>query len=286
MAAAPLSGTPRVRPPVDLFSVETRMYPSLRLDDPTPGTFEENARVTPRPVRLQVALPWRVRTERSMFSVSFGYERLGLELEGWPRAEAFPRGPFHSVQLPMSFSRTLRDERWGTRFFLTPGLSSDFHDTGSRGFRVQGGALLERKNAGGAFSFGLVLINDYGSPRVFPAVAWMGRVAEKQVVAIRLPVVLSWTYQASEEWDAGFAARVSGGNYAIGRPDIFRNRQLKYSAGTLGPFVKRSFGKWSVNVESGWVFLHSLEVVDQRHQIRDYDLDRSAFLTVGLRRSL
>lgn len=275
-----------MRPNVELISVETRYYPSLGLDDPTPGTAEETARITPRPIHMNVALPWRVRTATSLFTVGFGYERLGLELDGWAPDQPFPYGPFHSVQLPLAYARTLRDPRWGARFFLTPGVSSDFHDTGWRGFRVQGGALFERKNPGGALSFGLVLINDYGAPRVLPAVAWAGRVADKQTVVVRLPVLLSWAYQASPVWEFGAAARVSGGNYAIGRPDIFADKQLKYSAGTVGPFVRRTFGKWSLNLESGYVFLHTLEVTERKHQFRDYDLDRSAFLSVGIRRTL
>lgn len=275
----------KTRPEINLFSLESRLTPRLELKDPQPNTFEEHAEVDLSYYQLKALLPWRPKPKNGHLSATLGFESLSLRYHGWDdNADPTIADNLYALQISFSYRRPLKNERWGLYSFLTPSLNSDFKDLSGRAFRLQGGLLFTRKIQANNLSLGLVLINDYGTPRVYPAIAYTGKIGERQNFVVRLPVLASWGYEVSEKTEAGVAARVSGNNFYISEEGRYHSDQVKYSIASVGPYLK-----WKprpllvLGLETGFAFHHDFEYVKDGDTERDLDFKPSPMALVSVR---
>ncbi len=273
------------RPDITLFSYESRLTPRLELKDPIANSFEENAEVDVDYHQLKALLPWRPKPKNGHLSATLGFESLSLRYHNWnENADPTMADDLYAVQVSFTYRRPLKNERWGLHSFLTPSLNSDYKKLSGRAFRLQGGLLFTRKIKTNNLSLGLVLINDYGTPRVYPAVAYAGKIGERQNFMVRLPVLASWGYEFTEQTEAGVAARVSGNNFYISEEGRYHGHQVKYSIASVGPYLKwKPVRSLILGLETGLAFHHDFEYVKDGDTVRDLDFKPSPVAVVSAR---
>ena len=281
---APLPGGARE---MDLVSIEVRSLPFLSLEHPQTNTFEDHVKIQPQDVKARVSLPpWRLGSNGTLLSVGLGYENLRFFYKNWDSAQDPNRvDELQAAQLFFFLKKQLHAEGWGLRSFVTSGIHSDFKAITTRDLRLQGGAMLERQYARGhLWGFGLVFLNDYGTPRVFPGVYYQRTIGSAHRINVRLPTQLSYAYIPNDRWELGVAAKVTGNNSRLEREGPLKGKTVKYSLGTIGPSIKRNINRFlSVSLEGGTTFRHQLEIYDGSSRIRDLGLRQSYFVTTAVR---
>jgi hypothetical protein len=266
------------RPDLSLFSFETRLLPSLDVDN-------TDGEVSVRNSQIRALLPWRIKNDVSSLSATLGFESLAFKYDHWdPAAGPTTADRLYGAQVSFFYRRKLASPKWGFNAFVTPSLNSDFKAVTTRALRAQGGFLFNRFSGRGLWSFGAVFINDYGTPRVFPAIAYAGRPTERQTVTVRLPVLVSWAYQTSYTTETGLAARVSGNTYVLEEDGPRHHQSVRYSVGTIGPTFKwKPSSIFSLLLETGVTFRHRLEYWKDGERVNRLSFDPSGFLSVGVR---
>ena len=272
-----------LRPEIALASIETRIFPELELKNPT-GPSDEEGRLQIDSIQTKFLLPWRPEAQQFKLSFSINYESLALDYRNWDKTlSPVPPDQYHAAGLSIHGRKKI-NEIWASSFFISPSLNSDFGPIKWRDLRVPGGFLFDRSLQKGTLSMGFVLINNYGSPRVFPALGYMGTVGTNQVVVIRIPTLLSWGVKVNDRIETGLAARVAGNNFRIEKEGFYQGNSLRYSSTLAGPYLKWKVRRWAViGLESGYSFRHKLEVWDGKHRVRNLNLKPEPYISVGFK---
>jgi hypothetical protein len=269
---------------IDVIAVETRGLPARGLKDPDPNSNEAEWRVRTSASRVRVGFP-PVKTGTSgLLSFGVGFETLRFSYEGPVDPAIAALDAFHTVSASAFYRKPLSKPRWNLQAFFRPAICSDFAALTTRALRIECGMFALRELPGGGWSLGLVLLNDFGRPRMFPAVGYEGVVHDRHRFTVRLPTQLSWSYVGAKKWEAGVAARVSGDNFRIEESGPYRGKNVAYSIFTVGPNVLiRLTTHLRLAAESGMTLYHKFDIREGNHNRRDLDLDNAPFLALSLR---
>jgi hypothetical protein len=274
------------RPDTPLFSLESRFLPSIGVKKAPAGL--ENADIRLHYWESKILLPFRYKNDSTSLTSTLSAESFDIDYLDWnSNIEPTPADHLYGLQLGLSMRRELRKEPWSLYSFLNPGVYSDFKKWSARALRFQGGLIFNYAAHKGTWGLGLVLINNYGTPRVFPAISYMGQLGRDQLLVVRLPVLVSWSRSFSKKTDVGVAARIAGSNYYLSEESRYHGNNLRYSVGLVGPFVKRKLTpRTVVSLDTGTTFRHHLEYFRDGERIKDFDLKNSLYLLLGFKINL
>ena len=284
-----LTGTLSAAPPrreTDLITVETRILPFAKLKDPERGTYQERLEVQPENIRVRMSVPPKVLNQgRTFLGTSLTYEQLHFNYKYWDSAQEPSRvDTVHAIQAQLFVRQKLKREPWFLRTFVSGGFNSDFASVSLRAARAQGGLIWETEGETGTYGLGVVVIDSFGKTRVLPAFGFEQTFAQRHKVSVRVPMIVGYTYMAGDGHEFGLAARVTGSNARLEKKGTFENKNLSYSLITVGPTAKFRVSKsLALTADAGWTVNHQYQILSGDKKIRDFDLENSHFIFLGVR---
>lgn len=274
---APLFG--QQGPP--LISGSFDFLPFSRIDDPVPGTFEEEFEVRVNNPSFELNFPMALGGGlRIVNGLEYSLLRFHL-VEGFPAPAGTPES-LHDLSYRLVVSIPVADD-WRLNLRAQPGLSSDFNDVEANHFRIQGGALVSTTfGEDGVVGFGAVVQNNFGEPIPLPALS-LRWTAGRAAVDAQLPRALSLLFRAGSFLEAGVDGTVRGGFYRIGREGA-RGDRVRYSVISLGPALRaRIRPRAYLKLTGGAALARRFEIQDENADaLRTIDLEPSTFLRATL----
>ncbi len=271
----------------EIFSIETRVLPYSKLEDPRSGNFQaDSTEIQSENIRFRMGLPpKKYNQDKTLLGTGLSYEQLHFNYRNFDSSlEGAQVDTVHAIQGQVFIRHKLRPQYWHLRTFISAGFNSDFKSVTMKALRMQGGMLWEREVEAGSVSIGFVILDDFGRTRLFPAIGLEQTVREKHKFSLRAPTMASYSYLMSEKVEVGVAAKVSGMNARLEEDGVFKGKNLSYSMATLGPTAKFRLNKYlSLALEGGWTLYHKFKVLDRKDKIADYDLENSTYALIGLR---
>lgn len=269
---------PPPRPEIFLF--ETRYLPYSSVKNYSAGE------VQPQTFKLLANLkPLLSKDHKNFVSFGLAYDNYHFNYRNWDAiGDQTTVDTVHSIGIPIFFRHKMKSPQWTTLVFVTPGVASDFRGSASKGFTLQGGVVFDRHWNERRLGFGLVAINNFGQPRVLPAVSYEETFHERHRVRVRAPVDISYFYRATDTLELGIVSRTQGTHARIGEDGTYHDKYLNYSLSTFGPSVLWNVTKsLTLTFDTGIVYRHKLNINNDRHEFRNFDLKDSGYLTAGLR---
>ncbi len=174
----------------------------------------------------------------------------------------------HALDISIGYLLSLSNG-WSTLIQFQPGLHSDFEDISGDDVMYTGMVLAQKKyDEENTLGFGVAYSDAFGEPQAFPLFKANWRISDRFKVVSLLPLKLDAIYEFSDEFNAGFQARVNGYQYRLTEKVPFENSVLKYTEVYVGPFADfKVTEKTRLRASAG-------AILGQTFEIRDDDSDK------------
>ncbi len=186
----------------------------------------------------------------------------------------------YSLRFPIRFAQS-SSNGWSGFLLLTPALRTDFESVTGDDLGFNGLAIATRPlNARWSLSGGIVLGQDFGRTRIFPALGATWRPDDAWTVELLFPRPLV-RRRAGDRFAWSLSIEPGGDQWNVERPE--GNRDLALSEYRAGLGVEwRARPRLLVFAQAGFVFNRELELRDGRRKESDAEVDDTGFVRMGL----
>lgn len=269
------------------FSMSYEFFPSAKLSDPDPGTFEEDLSIQVATFSAEFSLaPVMYANGKTILMNKLAFRRLDSYYKNWNDLQGGNRiDNVQEIEYSFTVVRQL-SEKWNLTAMVNHGLYSDFQGDLSRNdFNLSSAFILGRQYSERfSLGFGLAYTLKYGSAIPIPFVTMNWTNGSKLRVELLLPIMAEFWYLPSEKLELGLTAKVSGNQYH-GDPARYAGAdpKMSYSVVTAGPSVKYQMSKSiALRVDAGATLLRRFEFYDGDVKQNSLDLKESGFIRAGI----